>query len=50
VDFVSFDPRVKIKPLHILRVNREDLDLAEIEAGLLKFCDKLAKYFDEITF
>lgn len=50
VDFVSFDPRVKIKPLHILRVNRNEIDLEEIGETLKKFCGKLSKYYDQITF
>ena len=50
VDFVSFDPRVEIKPLHILRVKRKDVDLSETKSELRKFCKKLSKYHDQITF
>lgn len=50
LDFVSFDPRVKIKPLHILRVNRDEIDLETARAELTKFCDKLTKYYDQVTF
>ena len=50
VDFVSFDPRVKLKPLHVLTISRADLELDQIEIELRKFCEKWAKYYDQITF
>jgi putative phage-type endonuclease len=52
VDFVSFDPRVTIKPINIVRTNRADIldELETVKAELDKFCEKLDKYFDLITF
>ena len=49
--FVSFDPRFEIKPLHVVQLNREDIqkELEEYESGLLKFIDKLNKYESEIV-
>ena len=52
VDFVSYDPRVALKPLHIVKVERSDIaeELEETRKGLLKFVDKVRKYYDDITF
>ncbi len=49
--FVSYDPRLEVRPLHILMVNREDIkaELEEYEAGLKKFSEKLGKYESQIT-
>ena len=49
--FVSFDPRFEIKPLHVVQLNREDIqkELEEYESGLLKFIDKLNKYESQIV-
>lgn len=51
VDFVSYDPRVKVKPLNIHRVWRhevEDLIKANL-AAYVKFFAKLQKYEQQIT-
>lgn len=49
--FVSFDPRFEVKPLHVVQLNREDIqkELEEYESGLLKFIDKLNKYESQIV-
>ena len=52
VDFVSFDPRVTIKPINIVRVERSEIieKLASTIDELNEFCMKMDKYFDQITF
>jgi hypothetical protein len=51
-DFVSYDNRFSIKPIHIVNVRREDIkeELVEVEEALVKFWDKLNKYYTQITF
>lgn len=46
LDFVSYDPRFKSCQMFIKRVTREEIEeeLADYEAELLKFIDKLEKY------
>lgn len=50
LDFVSYDPRIKIKKLHIHRITREDLtnEIDEALALYLKFYDKLKGYEQKI--
>ena len=51
LDFVSYDPRNRVKDFHRVRVTRQDLseELAETFAGYVKFFAKLQKYEKEIT-
>lgn len=51
LDFVSYDPRNRVKDFHRVRVTRQDLreELAEVFAGYVKFFSKLQKYEEEIT-
>ena len=52
LDFVSYDPRLAVKPIWIHRVTREELaeelDAAKVE--LIKFIIKLEQYKSEIFF
>ena len=50
LDFVSYDPRNKEKPLHIVRVTREELqsEIEETFACYMKFFAKLNKYEKEV--
>lgn len=52
LDFVSYDPRLAVKPIWILRINREELaeELATVTIELEKFIAKLNKYKSEIFF
>lgn len=52
LDFVSFDNRFLIKPIHIINIRREEIkeELAETEAALDKFWKKFQKYYNQITF
>jgi len=52
LDFVSFDRRVLVKPLHIVNVKREDLkdEIEECKVALRKFKVKLDKYHEQIIF
>lgn len=51
-DFVSFDNRFPIKPIHIVNVRREDIkeELKEIEEAMVKFWAKFQKYYNQVTF
>lgn len=51
-DFVSFDNRFSIKPLHIVNTRREDIkaELEEVEQAMGKFWSKFQKYYNLITF
>ena len=51
VDFISYDDRCTFKPMHILRVTREEYSdsIAETIEGINKFNEKRAKYFKQIT-
>ena len=52
LDFVSYDRRVLVKPLHIVNVKREDLEdeIEECKIALRKFKEKLDKYHELIIF
>ena len=52
LDFVSYDPRLAVKPIWILRINREDIaeDLDAAKVELIKFIIKLESYKSEIFF
>jgi len=52
LDFVSYDPRLTVKPIWIHRVTREELaeELQTAVAELEKFIAKLDKYKSEIFF
>ncbi|HLT42626.1 MAG TPA: YqaJ viral recombinase family protein [Sphingobacteriaceae bacterium] len=52
VDFISYDDRFSIKPLHIVTVTRSEVEteLIELENALVKFNDKFQKYYDSILF
>jgi putative phage-type endonuclease len=51
-DFISYDNRFKIKPIHIVNTRREDIkeELAECEKAMEKFWKKFQKYYNLITF
>jgi hypothetical protein len=51
-DFVSFDNRFTIKPIHIVNIRREDIkeELNEIEIEMKKFWTKFQKYYNQVTF
>jgi hypothetical protein len=51
-DFVSYDNRFLIKPLHIVNTRREDVkdELVEIKIEMEKFWKKFQKYYNLITF
>ena len=48
LDFVSYDPRMRTKKIHIHRVTRYELqeDIATAQEAYMKFYDKLKKYED----
>jgi hypothetical protein len=50
LDFISFDPRFKSKPMFIKRINRVDIieDLEKTESELNKFIIKFEKYYKNI--
>jgi putative phage-type endonuclease len=52
VDFITYDNRFYIRPIHIVNVKRSECeeDLKEMEATLLKFWNKFEKYYNDITF
>lgn len=52
LDFVSFDNRFPIKPIHIVNVRREDIkeELKEVEEAMVKFWVKFQKYYNQVTF
>jgi hypothetical protein len=52
LDFVSYDPRLAVKPIWILRIKREDIaeELTLVKVELIKFIIKLEKYKSEIFF
>lgn len=49
--FVSFDPRFEVRPIHIIMIERKDIqdELKEFEEGLLKFIEKVDKYESQVT-
>lgn len=52
VDFISYDDRFSIKPLHIVTIKRSEVEteLLELETALIKFNEKFKKYYDAILF
>lgn len=52
VDFVSYDDRFKVKPMHIVSVTRNEIksELDAFENDLVKFWNKLQKYYGQIIF
>ena len=52
LDFVSFNPDFKAKPIIIIRIDRRSIqeELEILEAQIEKFWDKFNKYYNEITF
>lgn len=52
VDFISYDDRFTIKPLHIVNIRREDVeaDLRDLEMQILKFWAKYQAYYNQVTF
>lgn len=52
LDFVSYDPRVTIRPLNIVRVTRVELfdDLVKANYDLNLFNDKMVKEYNKIIF
>ena len=52
VDFVSFDPRVQLRPLHVLRIHRADVkaELQQMMRGLLAFHEKHEEMYSHVAF
>ena len=50
LDFLSFDPRFTIKPLHYLTLRRTEMNLSEHLPEILKFREKWLKYYYQICF
>lgn len=52
LDFISYDDRFKLKPMHIITINRNDIEfeIQEQFNGLLKFKQKFDKYYNQILF
>jgi hypothetical protein len=50
-DFISYDSRFDVRPLHIVRTKREDIvnELIEIENVLVKFHKKYLEYYQQIV-
>lgn len=50
MNFVSFDPRVEVRPIHIVTVTREEWakDIEEYETKLFKFITKVQENEDKI--
>ncbi len=51
VDFISYDPRFTIKPLHIVNITRESLveELQKLDESLVKFWNKTMEYYEQIA-
>ena len=50
LDFVSYDPRFNIKPLHLITITRAEMELSTHLPEILKFRDKWLKYYQQICF
>lgn len=50
LDFVSFDPRFAIRPLHFITITRPQMKLDDILPELIRFREKWLNYYDQITF
>ena len=52
MDFVSWDSRFTIKPIHIITIKRQDIaeEIASVRVELIKFWAKFEKYYDQVTF
>lgn len=52
IDFISYDDRFTIKPIHIVKVRREEVeaDLQALKLQILKFWAKYTAYYNQITF
>jgi len=52
LDFVSYDDRFQIKPIHIIKVTREELqtEIENAKAELQKFWKKFEKYYNQVVF
>ena len=52
LDFVSYDPRVTLKPLNVVRITRKELfnDLVNTEYELKQFNEQLTKEYEKIIF
>ena len=50
LDFVSWDDRLSVAPMHIIRIKREDIlsELAEAETKIEEFIAKKDKYLDKV--
>lgn len=50
VDFVSYDPKFKLKPLHIINIKRRDLyvDIQTTEISYQKFLQKVDEFYSQI--
>ena len=52
LDFISYDTRFNIKPMHVITITRESIE-KELEStmiGLLKFYAKYEEYYKQVTF
>lgn len=52
IDFISYDTRFGIKPLHIINIKRADIEkeIQNTEMELLKFRKKYEEYYKQVTF
>jgi putative phage-type endonuclease len=53
VDFISYDTRFGIKPMHIITIKRDDIqaELTATNIMILKFWnEKFKKYYEQVTF
>jgi putative phage-type endonuclease len=52
LDFISFDNRFVLKPLHIVTISRDELkeDIEKAHEAMDKFWKKFMKYYQQLTF
>lgn len=52
LEFISYDTRFAIKPLHSITIKRINIEkeIAETEAALIKFWSKFEEYYKQVTF
>lgn len=51
IDFISYNEKVKAKPMHIIRITRSELkdDIAKLKAGYDKYSSKIEEYLAIFT-
>lgn len=52
VDFVSYDPRFTVKPMHIITITRDShgKEILELQEAIHKFYKKFKEYYDKMIF